>query len=183
MKRARGFTITEMLVVVVIILVMVSASISILSVFMKGQSIKQAGRLMNAQFMQARQRSTSEKVVYFIHFDTSAGKQTMTLYKDTNLSRLLEIGTDERVGDEHPLVKTIEFETSVAGSLMASAAPIYIRFYPDGSCILPVPEKTYDPDVALTADVILIQPGQTHKLYLDISPASGKLRKQAYRVN
>ena len=181
MRKSRGFTLVEMMVVVVIILVLVTGSISILNVFMRGQSIKQAGRIINSQFMQARQRSTSEKVVYFLEFD--GVRNTMKLYKDTNLNRSLDVGTDEMVGDEHPLPKTIAFETSVAGSMMALPAPIYVRFYPDGSCILPVGEKTFDPDTALTADLVLMQPGQTHKLYLDISPPSGKLRKMAYRID
>lgn len=182
MRHNRGFSLVEMMVVVVIILVLVTGSISILSVFMRGQGIKQAGRLVNAQFMQARQRSTAEKIVYFLQLDGS--RHTMKLYKDTNLNRTLEIGTDEAVGEEHPLTKSIEFETSVAGSMMASASPVYIRFYPDGSCILPVAEIPYAPDAGLpTADLVLMQPGQTHKVYIDINPASGKLRKQAYRIN
>lgn len=181
MRKTRGFSLVEMMVVVMIILVLVTGSISILSVFMRGQGIKQAGRLVGAQFMQARQRSTSEKIVYFLVLDGT--RHTMKLYKDTNLSRNLEIGTDEQVGEEHPLTKSVEFETGVAG-MMASAPPVYIRFYPDGSLILPVPEITYAPDAPLpTADLILMQPGQTHKVYLDISPAAGKIRKQAYRIN
>lgn len=182
MRKTRGFSLVEMMVVVMIILVLVTGSISILSVFMRGQGIKQAGRLVNAQFMQARQRATSEKIVYFLVLDGT--RHTMKTYKDTNLSRNLEIGIDEQVGDEHPLTKSIEFETSVAGSMMAAAPPCYIRFYPDGSCIIPVPEITYAPDGGVpTADLILTQPGQTHKLYLDITPAAGKIRKQAYRIN
>lgn len=131
--------------------------------------------------MKARQLATSEKIVYFLVLDGT--RHTMKLYKDTNLSRNFELGVDEQVGEEHPLTKSIEFETGVAG-MMASAPPIYIRFYPDGSCILPVAEITYAPDSAIpTADLILMQPGQTHKVYLDISPAAGKIRKQAYRIN
>lgn len=182
MKRTRGFTIVEMLVVVVIILVMVTSSISILSVFMRGQAIKQAGRLVNAQFMQARQRATSEKVLYFVLLDPL--KDTMTMYKDTNFSKSYEVGVDERVGEEAPLVKTIRFEAAGPGSLMmASPGPVYIKFYPDGSCILPTADVGYAPDAGgPTADLILWQPGQNHKLYIDISPSTGKIRKQAYRV-
>lgn len=183
MRKNGGFSLVEMMVVVMIILVLVTGSISILSVFMRGQGIKQAGRLVNAQFMQARQRATSEKIVYFLYLDGT--RHTMKLYRDTNLSRSLELATDEMVGDEHPLTKSIEFLTGTPGSLMGlPAGATYIRFYPDGSCILPVAETPYAPDGGVpTADLILHQPGQTHKVYLDINPASGKIRKQAYRID
>ena len=65
---------------------------------------------------------------------------------------------------------------NVAGSTFV------VAFYPDGSLVLPAAEKAYDPDVALTADIILIQNGQTCRLYMDMNPPSGKMRKQGFRT-
>lgn len=203
-KSNGGFSMVEMLVVVTIILVLVTGSISILGVFMRGQGIKQSGRVIGGQFMNARQKSTSEKCVYFLVFDTS--KQVMRLYRDTDPDgptlpktydrTLLVAGVDKdtQEGDEHPLPKNIEFGCAqawagIAGKCMTSTAPynvpgstFWVSFYPDGTCVMPAAEKTYDPDTAGTADIILVQNGQTNKLFVDINPASGKIRKQAYRT-
>lgn len=203
-KKNSGFSMVEMLVVVSIILVMVTGSISVLSVFMRGQGIKQSGKVIGGQFMNARQRATSEKVVYFLVLDTS--KQVMRLYKDTDpdgptlpktFDRLLVLtgaDKDTQVGDEHPLPKNVEFACNQAWSTIAAksllsttpydvpGSTFYISFYPDGTCVLPVADKAYDPDGVATADLILIQNGQTNKLFVDINPASGKIRKQAYRT-
>lgn len=201
-KSNGGFSMVEMLVVVSIILVLVTGSISILGVFMRGQGIKQAGRVIGGQFMTARQKATSEKCVYFLVFDTQ--KQVMRMYRDTDpdgptlpktYDRVLVttgVDKDTQEGDEHPLPKNIEFacaQTGIAGKAMTSTAPhstpgssFWISFYPDGTCVLPAAEKTYDPDTAGTADLILVQNGQTNKLFMDINPASGKIRKQAYRT-
>lgn len=61
-KSNGGFSMVEMLVVVTIILVMVTGSISILGVFMRGQGIKQAGRVISGQFMNARQMRAPRSV-------------------------------------------------------------------------------------------------------------------------
>jgi hypothetical protein len=97
----------------------------------------------------------------------------------------LVIGVDTLIGDEQTLPKNIEFEKTVPGSIMILGTPAsFVRFFPDGSLVMPVPETTFNPDLTPlgTADIILIQPGQTQKLYLDLSPAAGKIRAQAYRT-
>lgn len=205
-KANRGFSLVEMLVVVAIILIMVTGSISIMSVFMRGQGIKQAGRIIQGQFMNARQKATSEKTVYFLVFDTQ--KNVMRLYRDVDpdgptgpktYDRLLVLAgpdMDAQEGDEHPLPKNIEFACTHAGwtsKSLTSTAPynvlgsaFYITFYPDGTCVLPAVEKAYDPDGTSTgttqSDLVLVQQGQTSRLFLDIGPSVGKIRKQAFRT-
>ncbi|KAF0245306.1 MAG: hypothetical protein FD180_1711 [Planctomycetota bacterium] len=203
-KSNGGFSMVEMLVVVTIILVLVTGSISILGVFMRGQGIKQAGRVISGQFMNARQKSSSEKCVYFLVFDSS--KQVLRLYRDNDPDgptgpktydrTLITSGVDKDIqeGDEHPLPKNVQIGcnqawASISSKCLTSTAPFnvpgstfWISFYPDGTLVLPAAEKTYDPDVALTSDLILVQDGQTSKLYIDINPASGKIRKQAFRT-
>ncbi|MCE9584297.1 MAG: type II secretion system GspH family protein [Planctomycetes bacterium] len=205
-KANRGFSLVEMLVVVAIILIMVTGSISIMSVFMRGQGIKQAGRIIQGQFMNARQKATSEKTVYFLVFDTQ--KNVMRLYRDVDpdgptapktYDRVLVLvgaDADAQEGDEHPLPKNIEFACNHAGwgsKSLTSTPPynvlgssFYITFYPDGTCVLPIVEKAYDPDGTSTgttqADLVLVQAGQTSRLFLDIGPSVGKIRKQAFRT-
>jgi prepilin-type N-terminal cleavage/methylation domain-containing protein len=205
-KSKSGFSMIELLVVVTIILVLVTGSISIMSVFMRGQGIKQSGRVIQGQFMNARQKATSEKTVYYLVFDTQ--KQVMRMYRDVDpdgptapktydrLFQLTGVDKDQLEGDEHPLPNRIEFGCaqtwvvpSIATKCMTSTAPFniagssfWISFYPDGTCVLPAAEKTYDPDTGGTADLILVQNGQTNKLFMDLNPASGKVRKQAYRT-
>lgn len=205
-KSNGGFSMVEMLVVVSIILVLVTGSISILGVFMRGQGIRQAGRIIQGQFMNARQKSTSEKCVYFLVFDTN--KQVLRLYRDIDPDgptapltfdrALLLTGPtpDVQEGDEHPLPNKIQFgcnqpwpSPTIALKSMLTTAPyntpgstFVVAFYPDGTCVLPAPEKAFDPDVALTSDIILVQDGQTCRLYMDINPPSGKMRKQAFRA-
>lgn len=207
-KSNSGFSMVELLVVIAIILIMVTGSISVLGVFMRGQGIKQAGRIVQGQFMNARQRATAEKCVYFLVFDTQ--KNVMRLYRDVDpdgpagpktYDRVLVLtgpvaDQDVQEGEEHPLPKNIEFACNqspvtpaIASLSMISTAPFnvigsgfYISFYPDGTCVLPAIEKTFDPDAAQSADLILIQKGQTSRLYLDIGPSVGKIRKQAFRM-
>lgn len=175
MKRARGFTIVEMLVVVTIILAMTAASVSILSVFLRGQKLKQAGKILGAQFLQARQRASSEKSVHFLQIDTV--RKSMTLFRDSNATHVFDAG-DERVADEHPLPNGVEFET-IQG-FVSSAPVVTVTFFPDGALKLPASEVAFDPDGG-KADVVLVQPGQTHRLFLDVSTGAGKVHRQAWR--
>jgi prepilin-type N-terminal cleavage/methylation domain-containing protein len=207
MRRSqKGFSMIEMLVVITIILVLVTGSISILGVFMRGQGLKQAGRIVGTQFMNARQKACSEKCVYFLVFDT--GKQCMRLFRDVDPDgpagpktfdrTLATIGPDADLqdGDEHPLPSHVEFACSqawasgIASKSLTSTGPydvagstFCIAFYPDGSCVLPGSGVNWDPDVAKTADLMLIQEGQSARLFIDINPPSGKVRKQALRVD
>lgn len=206
MRRIQGgFTMIEMLVVITIILVLVTGSISVLGVFMRGQGLKQAGHIVNGQFMNARQRATSEKCVYFLLFDPQ--KQVMRLYRDVDPDRpggpkafdrvLVLAGPDADVqeGEEHPLPNHVEFACNQAWaagidskSILSSkpfssgGAAFWVGFYPDGTCVLPASELPYDPDKNASADIILVQSGQTARVYLDINTASGKVRKQAFRA-
>ncbi|KAF0245302.1 MAG: hypothetical protein FD180_1707 [Planctomycetota bacterium] len=205
-RRQNGFSMIEMLVVITIILVLVTGSISILGIFMRGQGLKQAGRIVGTQFMHARQKASSEKCIYFLQLDTA--RHVMRLYRDVDPDgpagpktfdrTLLTTGPDADLqdGDEHPLPNHIEFACSqawasgIAGKSLTSKAPFdvagstfWIGFYPDGSCVLPTTEVGWDPDALKTADLMLIQEGQSGRVYIDINPASGKVRKQAFRVD
>ncbi len=204
-RDQKGFTMLEMLVVITIILVLVTGSISALGYFMRGQGLKQAGHIVNGQFMNARQRATAEKCVYFLLFDTQ--KQSMRLYRDVDpdgpggaltYDRKLVLagpGADVQEGEEHPLPSHVEFACAQAWatgidskSILSSkpfssgATAFAIAFYPDGTCVLPASELPYDPDKGASADLILVQDGQTARVYLDINTASGKVRKQAFRT-
>ncbi|MEK7467398.1 MAG: prepilin-type N-terminal cleavage/methylation domain-containing protein [Planctomycetota bacterium] len=204
-RNQAGFSMIEMLVVITIILVLVTGSISILGVFMRGQGLKQGGRIVGTQFMNARQKACSEKCVYFLQFDTA--KHVMRLFRDADPDgpagpktydrTLLTTGADADVqdGDEHPLPNHVEFACSqpwasgIAAKSLTSSTPFdvagstfAIAFYPDGSCLLPVSEIGWDPDGLKTADLMLIQEGQSGRVFVDINPASGKVRKQAFRT-
>lgn len=194
----------EMLVVITIILVLVTGSISILGVFMRGQGLKQAGRIVGEQFMSARQKAVSERVAIFLVMDTKA--QTMRVYRDVDpdgpagpktYDRALVLSgpdADVQDGEDHPLPKSVEFacdQPYAAGAdcqtttkpFNAAGTLFYAAFYPDGSCVMPGAKKGFDPDKALSADLILVQGGQTARLYIDVNPGAGKVRKQAFRAN
>ncbi|NUN47331.1 MAG: prepilin-type N-terminal cleavage/methylation domain-containing protein [Candidatus Brocadiae bacterium] len=195
-KRNAGFTMVEMLVVVAIILILVTSSISILSVFMRGQGIKQAGSILGGHMMRARQLAVAEKVRIFLEIDET--KQVVRIWRDVDpdgptsaavtYSGVLEKGTDEQVGEEYPLPKNISFDVGprTAFGTIAAASPKYITFFPDGTMVMPAGEKTFnpntDPKSTRSADMVLIQNGQAHEVYIDLSPAGGKIRKQAYRT-
>lgn len=202
MRGKSGFTIVELLVVVTIILVLVTGSISLLGVFMRGQGLKQAARVVSQQFMNARQKAASEKVVIFLVIDTK--KQAMRVYRDTDPDgpggpktydrTLVLAGPDADVqdGEELPLPKNVEFACdqayaagvtcqTTAAAFKPAGTPFVVAFYPDGSCVMPGAKLGWGPDAA-TADLALVQAGQTAKEYLDVNPGSGKVRKDAFRT-
>lgn len=203
MKRgAGGFSLAELLVVITIITVLVTGSISLLGVFARGQGLRQAGRIVGAQFMNARQRATSEKCVYFVVFDT--GRNAMRLYRDADPAgpagpdRVLALGgpdADVWDGGEVPLPAHVEFACGqgwaegIDGKSMLSTTPFdtgsatfAIAFYPDGTCVLPGPEVSWSPDGGGSSDLILVQNGQRARVYLDINTAAGKVRRIAFRA-
>lgn len=202
MKRAAGgFSLAELLVVVTIITVLVTGSISLVGVFARGQGLRQAGRIVGAQFVNARQRATSEKCVYFLVFDT--GRNAMRLYRDVDPpgpagpDRVLVAdgpGADVWDGGEVPLPAHVEFACGqdwaggIDGKSMLSTPPFdaggatfAVAFYPDGTCVLPGPEVSWSPDTG-SSDLMLVQDGQRSRVYLDVNTAAGKVRRIAFRA-
>lgn len=63
-----GFTLIEMLVVISIIIVVSTMSLAFLSLFSRGQSVKEGARIVQAAFGECRQMAAAKRQVHFIHF-------------------------------------------------------------------------------------------------------------------
>lgn len=182
MRRNRGFTLTEILVVIAIIAVLAGSSVSILSAFMRNQALRQAGGFLETQFMRARQASTSERAVHFLVLD--AGRNSVNLWTDADGDRAFDPASDRPAGAEDLLPKHVRFAPALGGSLFNNSGLAVLTFYPDGSCVLPGPKTVFAPDLgAGSADLVLEQENQTQRLFVDLSPGTGKVCKQALRSN
>lgn len=181
-----AFTLIEMLVVISIIVVVTSLSVSALSVFLRGQNVKAGGRIVQTTFLQARQLAATKRVMTWLDFNPNT--HIMTLWEDDGNGQWDDPEPAAfLVGKPEPLPRTVEFDTSANSGLFNGISDTrQIGFFPDGR-LKPGSgtslDKAFTPDATPgTADIILLQKGQTSRLYMDVDKFTGKVRKLAFRV-
>ncbi|MBI3272337.1 MAG: prepilin-type N-terminal cleavage/methylation domain-containing protein [Planctomycetes bacterium] len=132
--RRAGFTLMELLIVIGIIIMLTAMSFGMLSGFLRGSTVKQAGRILQGQFFKARQLAASQRMYHFMRIETSIERaSTIRIYADTNLNRtfnppniviatevLNAANPDNVVGDVVPLPRGCYIGAGVAGSAALS---------------------------------------------------------------
>ncbi|MBI3097467.1 MAG: prepilin-type N-terminal cleavage/methylation domain-containing protein [Planctomycetes bacterium] len=166
-SSSAGFTLLEMLVVVAIIIVVSTMSLAFLSLFSRGQSVKEGARIVQAAFAECRQMAAAKRQVHFIHFPMFASSNgnvydRMVFFADSDVV-LSNKGVcnkpngngagDRRDEREIFLPKSVQFlngsppTSSVFNSPMPGGPQSYwpyLGFRPDGTIQLPVNSSVQD---------------------------------------
>lgn len=68
MRRYRGFTVLELMVVVGIILLMTALALPAVTTFLRGQRLQQSGRIMQSAFNEARRAAITQRTKQYLIF-------------------------------------------------------------------------------------------------------------------
>ena len=71
MRRRQGFTLIEMLVVIIIIVIVAGATVSMMSLFMRGQGVQRGGMIVTQAVAQAKARAAETHKFHFLVFSKS----------------------------------------------------------------------------------------------------------------
>jgi prepilin-type N-terminal cleavage/methylation domain-containing protein len=169
-----GFTIIELLVVVGIIGLVLGTSLAFFST-LRSNTIKQSAQLVRITFIKANQYACSQRIIFFIVFDTKQG--LMSIYEDTDGNEEFNKG-DIQVGETVSLLKGVFF--SDKPTLFQLPQP-YVGFRTNGSLILPAEVKDAQLNPPSEADIILEHKTENFKMYLDFVITTGRIRQMVYR--
>ncbi|MBI2900645.1 MAG: prepilin-type N-terminal cleavage/methylation domain-containing protein [Planctomycetes bacterium] len=185
MKRSRGFTLLELLVVIIIIVILASVAIVMASMFLRGQGVRQSAMTIRQTFARARQLAVTQRVIHWVTFYKIAGTNNagMRLYRDNGDGVLTGWPTPS-----DPLVENdpIELPRHVDYHLNVS----YVGFTPSGTALFPpayseVQASSFDAQMAasnpnLIGDVVVKTTDNKYYMCMDIDRAAGKVRRDQF---
>jgi hypothetical protein len=132
--------------------------------------------IITQAFAQCKQLSADQRVVHFLVFTNAADGGKVAIYKDTNMNKKFDAGTDVEIPERQAeLPKYVNFVTY----------PAWVGIEPSGYCIgfTDIPAGTFEGNNAggtATGDIIIQLQGKPFKMCMDIDPAAGKIRKSHF---
>ena len=187
MKRSRGFTLLEMMIVIAIIGIILGATVALLGLFFKGESVRQAATIVAQGVAETKQWAAKEHEYYFLVFskpgETNDG--WIEVHRDANKDGIYQGDQDFKTPDADPVVegvradlpKFVNFET--APNWISIAPSGYIGFAPGFN---EVQASTFDTVHNGTSpkpvgDIVLKVSSRNFRVCMDLDRATGKVRR------
>ncbi|HLF93529.1 MAG TPA: prepilin-type N-terminal cleavage/methylation domain-containing protein [Planctomycetota bacterium] len=187
MRRDRGFTLIEMLVVIIIIVIIAGVSVALLGVFFRGQGVRQGSMIVSQVIAEAKQAAAKSHRVHYVVFSKTQTEAWMEIHRDnpTNLDGLYQGDQNSDSNDADPalpggrvdLPKHVQFDY----------APVWIAFTPSGYCYFSggfkeIQASTFDAVMNGASpnpvgDIIIKIDLQPYYMCMDLDRASGKIRR------
>lgn len=185
MRRTRGFTLLEMMIVIAIIGVILGVSIALLGLFFKGESVRQGAVIVAQGVAEARGWAAKEHGYFFLVFSKTGEEGTIEVHRDSNKDGIYQGDQDVKTPDADlavegkwaDLPKFVTFET----------APNWVSFAPSGYMGFPggyneVPASTFDTVHNGSApkpvgDIVLKVANRNFRVCMDLDKATGKVRR------
>ena len=186
--REGGFTLLEMMIVIAIIGIILGASIALLGLFFKGESVRQASSIVAQGVAEAKQWAAKEHAYFFLVFSKTGEEGTIEIHRDANKDGVYQGDQDVRTPDADPAVegkwadlpKFVVFET----------APRWISFAPSGYLgfapgFNEVQASTFDmihngSNPNPVGDVVVKVNNRNYRVCMDLDKATGKVRRSHF---
>ena len=198
MIRRRGFTLIEMLIVIIIIIILASVLTASMSMFFRGQGVRQGTQQCIMAFAQARQLAATRNRIYFVVFHNDGDSGTLEIHENTTPDSM---DKPDYEGDFNLTTKD-EIDPPVGANpiglprnvfFMEGKYPPWVGIRPTGTCFFPksfnpVGASKFDGNAAMAnpldiGDIVLEALDQPHRMCLDLDRSSGKIRRWFYRID
>src|SRR5579863_1803675 len=106
MRRRAGFTLLELLIVIVIIVILTTMSVVLLSVFFRGQGVRQGAMIVTQVLAQARLEAAKTHKYHFVVFSRPGEDAWMEIHKDNILfpNGMYDGDQNPKTDDQDPLI-------------------------------------------------------------------------------
>ena len=197
MIRRRGFTLIEMLIVIIIIIILASVLTASMSMFFRGQGVRQGTQQVIMAFAQARQLAATRNRIYFVVFHNDGDSGTLEIHENTTP----DTDPDPIYGGDFNLTTEDSIDPAVGANpvglprnvfFMEGKYPPWVGIRPTGTCFFPdtfnpIGASDFDGNAAQAdpldiGDIVLEAVDQPHRMCLDLDRSSGKIRRWFYRM-
>lgn len=187
-RRDGGFTLLEMMIVIAIIGIILGASVALLGLFFKGESVRQASAIVAQGVAEAKQWAAKERVYFFLVFSKEGEEGTIEIHRDANKDGIYQGDQDVKTPDADPAVegkwadlpKFVIFERS----------PKWISFAPSGYMgfspgFNEMQASSFDAVHAGSnpnpvGDVVVKVTNRNFRVCMDLDKATGKVRRSHF---
>ena len=187
LKKIKGFTLVELLIVIGLMAVLSTLSVTFLGTLMEGEKIKQSAKIVREVFARARSLASSQRCIYFINTDIDGLPHRMYIYMDNGNKVFDGEPLDKLEGKGYELKQGIEFDVTLSTLLSKKDSKNNIlAFYPDGSIYFSseLKDSRLDPKTLKEADLVLKQSSVIGRfMFMDVDKYIGKIKKTAYQKN
>ncbi len=190
MRREKGFTLIEMLIVIVIIVILAGVSVALMGVFFRGQGVRQGATIVSQVVAEAKQAAAKSHRVHFVIFSKTKTDAWMEIHID-NIQSPDGIYQGDQSSD------TIDADPALEGGridlpkhVQFEYAPMWIAFTPSGYCYFSggykeIQSSTFDAVMNGNSpnpvgDIILKVDMQAYYMCMDLDRASGKIRRSFF---
>jgi prepilin-type N-terminal cleavage/methylation domain-containing protein len=185
MRRTKGFTLLEMMVVIIIVVILASVSVALLNVFFRGQGVRQGAMIVTNAVAQAKQKAAEKHRYFFLVFSPIGKDGWMEVHEDKNEDGIYQ-------GDDK--ADTVDADPAVEGGkvdlpkfVVFDQSPSWIAFSPSGYChfnpgFKEIQASSFDKvmngsNPTPLGDVILRIQGRGFVMCIDLDKAAGKVRR------
>lgn len=186
--REGGFTLLEMMIVIAIIGIILGASIALLGLMFKGESVRQASSIVAQGVAECKQWAAKEHAYFFLVFSKQGDEGTIEIHRDNNKDGVYQGDQDVKTPDADPAVegkwadlpKFVIFET--APNWISFAPSGYLGFAPGYN---EVQASTFDAIHAGAkpnpiGDVVVKVTNRNFRVCMDLDKATGKVRRSHF---
>jgi prepilin-type N-terminal cleavage/methylation domain-containing protein len=187
-RRERGFTLLEMMIVIAIIGIILGATIALLNLMFKGESVRQASAIVAQGVAEAKQWAAKERCYFFLVFSKEGEEGLIEIHRDSNKDGIYQGDQDVKTPDADPAVdgkwadlpRFVVFEKSPKWVSFAPSG--YMGFSPGFN---EIQASSFDANFSGSnpsqlGDIIVKVSNRNFRVCMDLDKATGKVRRSQF---
>ncbi|HZE96487.1 MAG TPA: prepilin-type N-terminal cleavage/methylation domain-containing protein, partial [Planctomycetota bacterium] len=131
-RRDSGFTLIELLIVIIIIVLMATMSVALLSVFFRGQGVRQGAMIVQQALAQTKQEAARDHRYHFLVFSRNGEDGWLEIHKDMNNNGIYDGDQNPKSDDTDKLVDDGFIE--MPRNITFEYSPQWLAISPSGYC-------------------------------------------------
>ena len=187
-RREGGFTLLEMMIVIAIIGIILGATIALLGLIFKGESVRKAAAIVSQGVAEAKGWAAKEHAYFFLVFAKQGEEGTIEIHRDANKDGVYQGDQDVKTPDADPAVEGKWAD--LPKFVIFEKAPNWISFAPSGYIAFApgfneVQASTFDAvhngsNPNPIGDVVVKVMNRDFRVCMDLDKATGKVRRSHF---